>query len=82
MLTIDPGALRSSRCRTSACISRNGPRALMSNCCCHISSVVSCNVPRAVVAAEFSSALTVPSRAIASTISREQSSAWPTLACT
>lgn len=53
MLTTVPGAPRSTRCWTAACIAKNGARRLIAMCASNSSGVVSRSVPRDVSPAAF-----------------------------
>jgi hypothetical protein len=55
-----PGLPVSTRCATTRCIRRNGPRTFVLKCSSQVSGAVSSNVPRLVAAAELTSALTLP----------------------
>lgn len=77
-----PGLPVSTRCATTRCIRRNGPRTLVLKCSSQISKVVSSKVPLPVAAAELTSPVTVPNLCRAESINRWQSSTIDTSAGT
>jgi hypothetical protein len=78
MFTMLPRFPVSTKCRTTRCIVRKGPRAFVLKCLSQSSRLVSRSVPRSAMPAEFTRPLTLPKCAKAFSTSLWQSSAFET----